>query len=254
MKPTIVAPLDAMLVMSATAPAYAWNVTWLGHAGFLIEAKDGTRVLVDPWLKAPTYPKGYNLPDKIDAILVSHGHFDHAGSATELSQKYKAPIVGCFELTSQLQPKSGPEGIGGNAGGTVTVKGIQISMVGALHSSSLQGADGKPMYAGAPLGFVLAAKGEPTLYHAGDTGLTHDFMGVRDAFHPQIAFLPIGGHFTLDPREAAIAAAWLGVRRVVPMHFGTFPALSGTPAQLRAATGSGVKVLDMVPGKMQVLR
>jgi L-ascorbate metabolism protein UlaG (beta-lactamase superfamily) len=253
MKQFFAAPLAAALVLGAGAPAYAWNVTWLGHAGFVIEAKDGTRVLVDPWLKGPTYPKGYNLPAKVDAILVSHGHFDHAGSATELSQKFKAPIVGCFELVSQLQPK-GIDGMGGNAGGTVQVKGISISMVGALHSSSLDGADGKPAYAGAPLGFVLQAKGEPTLYHAGDTGLTHDFMGIRDAYHPQIAMLPIGGHFTLDPKQAAIAASWLGVKKVVPMHFGTFGLLKGTPAQLRSATGAFVKVYDFTPGKPQVLK
>ena len=235
--------------LSVATPALAWQVTWLGHAGFVIEAKDGTRLMIDPWLKNPKFPANYQLPDRIDAILVSHGHFDHSGSATELSTKFKAPIVGAFELTSLLQPKGGPEGLGGNIGGTITVKGITITMIPAVHSSSVTDADGHAAYAGNPVGFVLRAPGERTLIHAGDTGLTKDFQMVGDMYRPQIALLPIGGHYTMGPSEAAVAARYLGVRNVVPMHYGTFPALAGTPAQLKDALKCcRVKVTEMTPG------
>lgn len=188
------------------------------------------------------------------AILVTHGHFDHAGSASELSRRFKAPIVSNFELASQLKHAQGPDPLGGNIGGTVKVKGISITMVPAVHSSSLGGQNEPPHYAGNPMGFVLQAAGEPTLIHAGDTGLTHEFHAVKDAFKPQIALLPIGGHFTMDAAQAAIAARYLGVKQVVPMHYGTFPLLTGTPAKLNQALGkSWVRVTTLTPGKPQKL-
>lgn len=243
------AALAAFVVLGAASPADAWTLTWLGHAGFVIESKSGTRVLVDPWLENPKYPKGYTLPMKIDAILVTHGHFDHAGSASALSAKHKAPIVGCYELTSVLKPKDGPEGIGANVGGTVTVKDLSISLTPAVHSSSISKDNDPPTYTGAPVGFVLKAPGERTLYHAGDTGLTQEFSTIRDAYQPAIALLPIGGHFTLDPKLAALGLDLLGATDVVPMHWGTFPLLKGTPAALKAAASRRVRVHEATPGK-----
>lgn len=249
-----VAALAAVSLLATATPAFAWNATWLGHAGFLLEAKDGTRVLIDPWLEGPTFPKGYQLPDRIDAILVTHGHFDHSGSASELSRRFKAPIVSNFELASQLKHAQGPDPLGGNIGGSIKVRGITVTMVPAVHSSSLGGQNEPPHYAGNPMGFVLQAAGEPTLLHAGDTGLTHEFHAVKDAFKPAIALLPIGGHFTMDPVQAAIAARYLGVKHVVPMHFGTFPLLTGTPARLNQALAkSNVRVHTLTPGKAQKL-
>jgi L-ascorbate metabolism protein UlaG (beta-lactamase superfamily) len=236
--------------ISAHQATGAWQVTWLGHSGFLIETKNGTRLLIDPWLASPTYPAGFQLPEPIDGILITHGHFDHAGSATELSSRYQAPIVGVFELASHFAPQDGPEGIGGNTGGTITIKGVQVTMVPAIHSSSIDQEGGAPVYTGNPVGFVLQMPGEKSLMHAGDTSLTQEFKMIGETLQPAVALLPIGGLFTMDPAQAATAAKWLGVDQVVPMHFGTFPALAGTPAQLRTALkGSNVTVTELTPGQ-----
>lgn len=251
--PKSIAVILAAGIWLSALPAQAWQITWLGHAGFLVEAKDGTRVLIDTWLDNPKFPNGYKMPDKVDGILVSHGHFDHSGSAQGLSTRYKAPLIGVGELVDQLAPKGGPKGMGGNVSGTLTVKGIKIVLITAVHSSSIAAPEGPSTYGGNPVGFVLLAAGERPLVHGGDTGLTRDYEAVKDAFHPGIALLPIGGRFTLDPAQAAIAAGYLGVKDVVPMHYGTFGLLTGTPAQLRKA-GTRLNVHELTPGKVTTIK
>ncbi|MEB3222776.1 MAG: metal-dependent hydrolase [Candidatus Sericytochromatia bacterium] len=245
--PLALATLAASVLLGA-APAQAWTLTWLGHAGWVVESRGGTRLLIDPWLANPRFPRGYALPARVDAVLVSHGHSDHAESAAELSERHKAPIVGCYELVAALAPEAGPAGIGANIGGAVKVGDVTVHLTAAAHSSAIVQEGATPHYTGAPVGFVLMAPGERPLYHAGDTGLTREMETIRELYQPGIALLPIGGHFTMDPVQAAIASRWLGVKDVVPMHHGTFPVLSGKPTALRAALSRAVRMTDPVPG------
>jgi L-ascorbate metabolism protein UlaG (beta-lactamase superfamily) len=232
------------------------EVTWWGHAGFFVHTPGGAVIAIDPWLNNPKAPQGVQPPEKLDAILVSHGHFDHAGSVKELATKTGAPVYGSYELINLLGlPEA--QAIGANAGGTFQVKDATIHLVEAVHSSSYS-ADGKSpaQYAGAPLGFVVEIANGPTLYHAGDTGVFAGMETIAAQFKPTVAMLPIGGHFTMGPAEAAQAARILKVQSIVPMHYGTFPLLKGTPEQLdgelKKLKGSA-KVVRLDAGKATAL-
>lgn len=225
------------------------QITWLGHSTVLITTPSGTHILIDPFIEQnPKYPKDYKLPEKIDLLLLSHGHGDHIADAVSIARKHKPQAVGIFELVGWLQSKGAEDIVGMNLGGTYKFKDVAVSLVEAKHSSSIQ--DGKEIvYAGIAAGFVIGVDGGPVIYHAGDTSVFSDMQMIKDLYSPEIGFLPIGDHYTMGPKAAALAANYLGLKTVIPIHYGTFPQLTGTPEELEKHLQKyAVESLTLVPG------
>jgi L-ascorbate metabolism protein UlaG (beta-lactamase superfamily) len=225
-------------------------ITWYGHSTFLLRTPGGVRVLFDPWFGGnPACPPASRRPPASDLVLVSHGHADHSGDAVLAARESEAPVVATFEVCEWLRRKGVQRLEPMNIGGTIALRGLRISMTEARHSSSVI-EDGQVLYLGEPAGFVVGLEDGLRVYFAGDTALFTDMKLIGERYHPAIAFLPIGDRFTMGPLEAATACRWLGVRQVVPMHWGTFQALTGEPAALRdALAGSGIDVLELAPGE-----
>jgi L-ascorbate metabolism protein UlaG (beta-lactamase superfamily) len=228
------------------------SLTWLGHSAFLLGLSGGKRVLIDPWISNPNCPAEFSRPNALkplDLILVSHGHSDHVGEVVNIARASRAPVVCAFELGLYLTEKGLKTVRDMGIGGTQDVDGISITMTQAVHSGSI--VDGNQIvYLGGAAGYILRVHGTPTLYFAGDTGIFGDMKIIGEIYKPEIAFLPIGDQYTMGPDTAALAARWLGVRHVVPMHWGTFPVLRGTPEQLRGQlAGTGIEVVEATPGR-----
>jgi L-ascorbate metabolism protein UlaG (beta-lactamase superfamily) len=228
------------------------SITWLGHATVLIVTPKKTTILVDPFIEHnPKYPKNYKLPDKIDLVLLTHGHVDHMADALPVAQKHGAIVLGMVELIDWLHSKGlkDDQGIGMNLGGSHQHADVTLTLTEARHSSSVHDG-GAIIYLGDPASFVIAIDNSPTLYHAGDTAVFSDMKLIGDLYHPDLVMLPIGDHYTMGPKGAAVAAKFLGAKTVLPIHFGTFPPLIGTPAALeKELAGSGIAVLHTDPGK-----
>lgn len=222
--------LIALLSVSSTTMAAEPKLKWLGHAAFQFSSREGKIFLIDPWISNPKAPKGISF-SHVEGILVTHGHSDHVGEAIELAKKFNAPLIASFELTEIAKSQGVTNVMPLNPNGSVKLFTVTITAVPAVHSSSAKVGENN-VYAGAPLGFIVSDEGAPTFYHAGDTGVFSDMSLLAELYSPQIAMLPIGGIYTMKPAEAAIAARSLQLRTVVPMHYGTFPALVGTPAEL----------------------
>src|SRR5215210_1584815 len=223
----------------------ATTLTWLGHATFRVDTPGGKRIYVDPFLNGnPKCPASELEPERVDAILITHGHGDHYGDAIELAGKFGCTVVAPVELADWLQGKGVESVRDPNKGGTVVLDGVKVTLTHAQHSSSTN--DGT--YAGEPCGLVVELEDGFTLYFAGDTNVFGDMALIARIYGPDVAVLPIGDHYTMGPREAAVALELLGVRRCVPCHYGTFPVLTGTPEQLRELA-PGVEVITSEPGE-----
>ena len=226
------------------------RITWFGHSTFLVQTPAGTRVLFDPWFGGnPACPESMKKPPQTDLVLVSHGHVDHIEDLVTVARESGAPVVGIFELCDWLGRKGIANVLPMNKGGSQQIVGLRITMTDARHSSGYVD-NGQMIYMGEPAGYIVRLEDGMTLYYAGDTSLFGDMRLVGEMYQPDIAFLPIGDRFTMDPTAAAKACELLGVRQVVPMHWGTFPLLTGTPAELRKLVEPrGVLVLELKPGE-----
>jgi L-ascorbate metabolism protein UlaG (beta-lactamase superfamily) len=208
------------------------SLTWLGHASFRLDTPGGKRIYVDPWFDNPKCPAGEKDPERCDVIAVTHGHSDHVGSVVDLSQRHgPVPIVAMVELKGWLKGKGAEtdDTPGPNKGGTVEAAGVKFTLTNAFHSSSSDEGD----YLGEAAGIVVELEDGRRIYFAGDTCVFSDMQLIGRLYSPEVSVLPIGGHFTMDPREAGLACELLGASRVVPCHYGTFPLLAGTPDELR---------------------
>jgi len=227
------------------------QITWLGHSAFLLVTPSGTRILTDPWLGSPSCPRSFAKPEALlplDLVLLSHGHSDHLGETIQVARAAGAPVVCIFEVGQFLSTRGLQRIHDMGKGGTQEVAGVTITMTDAVHSGSVMD-EGSIIYLGGAAGFVLRQPAMPTIYFAGDTALFGDMKIIGELYRPEIAFLPIGDVYTMGPETAAVAAKWLGVRQVVPMHWGTFPRLTGTPEMLRAElAGASIDVLELAPG------
>jgi L-ascorbate metabolism protein UlaG (beta-lactamase superfamily) len=225
-------------------------ITWLGHATFLLQSPGGKKILFDPWVTGnPTSPESAKKLGALDLILITHGHGDHTADAVAIARSSGAQTVAPYEVAVWLGSKGLQNVTGMNPGGTLRALGLSITMVPAMHSSSIE-EDGKIIYLGVATGYVVTLENGQTIYFAGDTGVFGDMRLIAEMYRPEIAFLPIGDLYTMGPEQAAKACELLGVKQVVPMHYGTFPALTGTPAKLRELVEPrGVQVLELTPGE-----
>jgi L-ascorbate metabolism protein UlaG (beta-lactamase superfamily) len=208
------------------------RITWLGHSTFEVLLPGGEVLLIDPWIDGnPSYPAGHALT-RVDLLLITHGHSDHFNDAVSIARRFQPAVVAIFEICQWLGSKGVKNVAPMNKGGSQNVRGVTVTMTQAQHSSHIED-EGRMVYAGEPAGYVVGLPNGRRFYHAGDTCLFSDMQLIRELYHPELAMLPIGDRFTMGPREAALACRFLQPAKVIPMHYGTFPLLTGTPDKLK---------------------
>ena len=226
------------------------NVRWLGHAAFLITSPGGKKIYIDPWLENPLSPLKPGDARDADIVLVTHDHFDHIGNAADIVKSSPdAVLISQPETAQKLQSEMGVPaekvifgGFGMNTGACTAVKDIHVIMVHAFHSSAT----------GSPCGYVLILEDGKRIYHAGDTGIFSDMKLIGELYPLDLALIPIGSCFTMDPYQASKALTLLNPRRVIPMHFKTFPILvqdAGSFKELAQKEAPGVEVIILEPGQ-----
>ena len=225
------------------------SITYFGHSAFKMSGA-GVNVLIDPWLSNPLLNTPLDQVGQVDLILVTHGHGDHVGETVPLAQKTGATVVAIHELSQILAEQGVAKIVGMNKGGTLSAAGLKITMTQAVHSSTMA-VSGKMVPAGEAGGFVVQFPNGFTVYHAGDTAAFKDMELIKELYQPELAMLPIGSHYVMNPREAALACRLIRPKWVIPMHYKTFPVLTGTPEELIELLKDepGIKVIVLNPGE-----
>lgn len=227
------------------------RITYYGHSTFEIQSSSGKTVFIDPWIREnPMCPDHLKQVKKADIIAVTHGHFDHISDVIPIAKEHNPNVIANFEICGWLGSKGVENCAPMNKGGTQEVEGIKFTMTHAQHSSGINEEDGSIIYGGEPGGYVIEFENNYKIYHAGDTNLFSDMKLIAELYKPDLVMIPIGDHFTMDPLEASYACRYLSARYVIPMHYATFPLLTGTPEELERLTSdlSEVEILKMNPG------
>ncbi|MBK9169851.1 MAG: metal-dependent hydrolase [Bryobacterales bacterium] len=226
------------------------DITWLGHGTFQLRLESGAVLLIDPWINGnPKYPAGFEI-ERVDTMLLTHGHFDHVADAVAIARRFNPAVISNYEVAHWLESKGVGQTTGMNKGGSTQAHEVKVTMTHAIHSSGIVD-DGRMIYGGEPAGFVLRWEDGRSLYFAGDTNVFSDMALIRELYKPRLAFLPIGDLFTMGPDEAAMACRLLKPSQVIPMHFGTFPPLTGRPADVaeRLKDQPETTIWELEPGQ-----
>jgi len=228
------------------------ELTYMGHSTFKIKSPQGKILILDPWVDGnPMCPDNLKKIDRLDIMAITHAHFDHIGDGVRIGNEFQPKVVGIYETCVWLNAKGVKNILPMNKGGTQEVDGIKFTMVHADHSCGIQEEDGSITYGGEAVGYVIEFENGFKVYHAGDTAVFSDMKLIAEIYQPELVMIPIGDLFTMSPVEAAHACRFLSPKYVIPMHYGTFPVLTGAPSDLRILIQDmeDIEIIELRPGE-----